>query len=82
MKDQGIVAYGMAEVSKALDLGAVDILLLSEKLPEEKIDEFVGRAEQTGTKVEIVSDNFEEGNQLWVAFGGVAAILRYNLNQR
>lgn len=82
VKGAGLAAYGMAEVSKALDLGAVDTLLLSENLPEDRIDEFVSKAEQTGTTVEIVSDNFEEGNQLWVAFGGIAAILRYNLNQR
>jgi peptide chain release factor subunit 1 len=80
VKDSSAVAYGMAETEKVLDLGAVDILLLSEKLPEEKIEELIGKAEQTGTKVEIVSDSFEEGNQLWIAFGGVAAILRYKVN--
>jgi len=80
VKDSGTVAYGMNEVEDVLDKGAVDILLLSEKLQEDKIDELIDKAEQTGAKVEIVSDSFEEGNQLWVAFGGVAAILRYKVN--
>jgi len=80
VKDSGTVAYGLAEVEKALDIGAVETLLLSEKLPEDKIDELIGKAELTGTKAEIVSDNFEEGNQLLVAFGGIAAILRYKIN--
>jgi peptide chain release factor subunit 1 len=34
-------------------------------------------ADRTGTKVEIISDNFEEGSMLFNAFGGIAAILRY-----
>jgi peptide chain release factor subunit 1 len=80
VKDSGTVAYGLAETEKALGIGAVEALLLSEKLPEEKIEELIGQAELTGAKVEIVSDNFEEGNQLWIAFGGVAAILRYKIN--
>jgi len=80
VKDSGTVAYGIAEVKKALDMGAVDVLLLSEKLDESQIDDLIGEAELSGSKVEIVSDEFEEGNQLWVAFGGVAAILRYKIN--
>jgi len=74
------VAYGLKEVEKALDLGAVEMLLLSQNLDEEKIDNFLEKAEISGTKAEIVSDEFEEGNQLWVAFGGVAALLRYKLS--
>ncbi len=34
-------------------------------------------AEQSGGKVKIISSDFEEGAQLYKAFGGVAAILRY-----
>jgi len=34
-------------------------------------------AEQSGSKVKIISSDFEEGAQLYKAFGGVAAILRY-----
>lgn len=34
-------------------------------------------AEQSGSKVKIISSDFEEGAQLYKAFGGMAAILRY-----
>jgi peptide chain release factor subunit 1 len=34
-------------------------------------------AEQMGTKVEFISTEFEEGEQLLKAFGGIAGILRY-----
>jgi len=80
VKNPDIVAYGMKEVQKALDAGAVEIILLSENLSESTIDDLINKAEMTGAKAEIVNDDFEEGNQLWVAFGGVAAILRYRLS--
>lgn len=41
------------------------------------IDELAEIADTTGTKVMIISDDFEEGSMLYNAFGGVAAILRY-----
>ncbi|MBN2518693.1 MAG: peptide chain release factor 1, partial [Candidatus Altiarchaeota archaeon] len=78
VKNPGMVTYGKDEVDKALEMGSVDTLLISEKLDEGSIDKLVEKAEGIGAKVEIVSDEFEEGNQLWVAFGGMAALLRYN----
>lgn len=44
------------------------------------IDELGELAEQTGANVEIISSETEEGQQLKQAFGGIAALLRYNLN--
>ena len=41
------------------------------------IDELTALADASGTKVEIISDEFEEGSVLYSAFGGIAAILRY-----
>lgn len=40
------------------------------------LDEFTALAESTGAKVEVISTETEEGQQL-VAFGGIAAILRF-----
>lgn len=80
VKNPGLVVYGREEVVKALGLGAVETLLLSENLDEGEIDDLIDRAEATGTQVEIISDEFEEGNQLWVAFGGAVGILRFRIN--
>lgn len=77
--DSGMVSYGLKEVENAMDLGAVETLLLSQNLDDDKIDELMDKADLSGVKAEIVSDEFEEGNQLWVAFGGIAALLRYKL---
>jgi len=41
------------------------------------IDELAKFADQSSAKVEIISDDFEEGSILYSAFGGIAAILRY-----
>jgi peptide chain release factor subunit 1 len=41
------------------------------------VEELTNLADQTSTRVEIISDDFEEGAILYNAFGGIAAILRY-----
>lgn len=80
VKNPGMVAYGLKEVENAMDMGAVDKLLLSQNLDPDKLDELLDKAELSGVQAEIVSDEFEEGNQLWVAFGGIAALLRYKIS--
>ena len=127
--NSGLAAYGLNEVQKALNYGAVDILILSEKLDSynlklkcsncgyneyrtarlgdlykieasiqeescpkcssnsfnliEKntiIEELGEIAESTGTDVEILSTETEEGETLNRAFGGIVAILRYKIS--
>lgn len=119
VSEDGLASYGEAEVRKNLEMGAVEVLLLSEdlkskrvtykcticgsihektvkdnkKIVEEEcpncnekmkvtdkrdvIDDFVDMAEDVGSEVEIISTETEEGMQLFKAFGGIAAILRY-----
>jgi peptide chain release factor subunit 1 len=50
-------------------------LVLEEEI--DIIDELAKLADQSSAKVEIISDDFEEGSILFSAFGGIAAILRY-----
>jgi len=127
-KDTGFATYGEKEVRRALNMGAVDSLLLSEKLtkirvtaectqchyqeqitttekeirtlyskisatkcPEcqsirfqvkDEIDliENLGEiAETQGTKIELLSEETEEGTSLFYTFGGIAAILRFKI---
>nr|MBA4404730.1 peptide chain release factor 1 [Nanoarchaeum sp.] len=70
--------YKEDEVRKALDMGAVDTLLLSEDLEDAKIEELEQKAELIGAEVKIISLDTNEGQQLKF-FGGVAAILRFNI---
>ncbi len=70
------VSYGKEHVIKALTVGVVEVLLLSDTLSEEEIEKFEDEAEKMGTIVKIISTETREGVQL-KEIGGVAAILRY-----
>lgn len=75
-KDTGLAGYGEEEVLRLIQLGAVDILLLSESLGDKKIVELEKKNDQMGGSAEIISLETREGSQL-DKMGGVAAILRY-----
>jgi peptide chain release factor subunit 1 len=76
--EDGPVAYG-PDLEKALDAGAVDVLLVSDKLNPEEVDRLYEKAKLSGTKLEVVSSEFEEGYQLFNTFKGKAALLRYKM---
>ncbi|MEM0084963.1 MAG: peptide chain release factor aRF-1 [Candidatus Methanomethylicia archaeon] len=44
------------------------------------LDEIIEKAEANGVKIELISTETEEGEQLRKSFGGVAAILRYKIS--
>ena len=46
---------------------------------QDLIDDFFEIADSFNTKVEIISEESEEGEMLMKAFGGIAAILRYRI---
>ena len=73
-----MVAYGEKEVKRILEMGAVDLLLLSEQLSDEQIDKFEEIAKKYGTTVKIVSTETREGAQL-KDLGKFGAILRYEV---
>jgi len=77
-KQKDKTAYGMDEVEKALNLGAVDTLFLSKKLKRADIKSFEKRALETSVKVELISVDTEEGVQFW-NLGGVGGILRFKI---
>ncbi len=77
-KEPNKVTYGEKEVKKAAEIGAVDTLLLSEELDDEKIEELDQEAKKTGAEVKIISTETREGAQL-KDLGKIAAILRYAL---
>ena len=77
-KNPDKVSYGKAEVEKALQMAAVDTILLSESLDDATIDGFTAEAEKYGTKVVLISVQTREGAQLR-DLGGIAAFLRFAL---
>lgn len=77
-KSSGLSVYGKDNVLKALEMGAVDIILISDTL-EQEIEFFEEKAQQFGTTVEIVSMDTREGDQLF-QIGGIAAMLRWKIS--
>jgi len=73
-----MVTYGEANTLKALEIGAVARLLLSEALDEQKIEQFEITARAFSTEVNIISTETREGAQLR-DIGKIGAILRYPL---
>ena len=45
---------------------------------EDAIDHLMALADERGSEVKFISTDFEKGEQLFTAFGGIAAILRYS----
>ena len=74
------VTYGERETVRALEMNAVNILFLSENLSEDKIFELEDKAQKGGAVVKIISTETREGTQL-KELGGIAAILRYEIEQ-
>jgi len=74
-KESGLVTYGKEKVMKALRMGAVDVILISEGLETKEIAE---EAKQYGTQIEIISKDTREGEQLF-QLGGIAAIMRWKI---
>ena len=75
-KDTGTVAYGYDDVKRLTEMGAVETILVSESMEEQRIEELENAAEQVGTTVEIISVETREGVQLR-DMGQVGALLRY-----
>jgi len=69
-------AYGLNEVKKALDYGAVDKLLISESADEKITEELEEIAKASNAEVFIISVDTQEGQQLR-DLTGIAAILRF-----
>lgn len=85
-KNPKLVAYGLGEVEKSLNAGAVETLLVSDRLvktapPNEKrfLEELCKNAEKYGGKVFFVGSEHEKGSQLY-NLGGIAALLRFQVS--
>jgi protein pelota len=78
-------SYGLINVEKAINNGAVEVLLVADRLLREADDgeraRFEGlmrRVEEMGGSVMIINAEHESGEQL-VGLGGMAALLRFSV---
>ena len=78
--DEAMVTYGVEDVRKVLETGAVETVLLSETLDENVMEELEETAKKFSSIVKIISTDTREGVQLR-DLGKAAAILRYKVYQ-
>jgi protein pelota len=82
-KSEPTVTYGMEDVEKAAQLGAVEKLVLADtalrESPDEKrllLEDLMRSVEQKAGSILVVSTEHEAGAKL-IALGGIAALLRF-----
>jgi protein pelota len=84
-KGENTVTYGLDDVEKAVQVGAVEKLILADSLLREgedaqrlKLEALMRDVEQRAGTVTVVSTEHEAGSKL-LALGGVVALLRFPL---
>ncbi len=73
----GLATYGKNEVLKAIEMGAVEELLIVNEMVREE-EELIKKAEEQRAKIHIIES--EEIAVKLSALGGIAAILRYKID--
>ncbi|GAY24867.1 peptide chain release factor 1 [Desulfurococcaceae archaeon AG1] len=76
-KDDGLALYGVNEIKKALEMGAVRRIVILEESSE--ADELEKLAKSRGAEVHFISSSLPEGEWIKKTFGDAIAILRYRL---
>lgn len=75
-EDRKKSTLGDKETRKALEMGAVETLFLSMKLPKDQIKELSKMATNIGSEIKLVSIETPEGEQFY-NMGGVGSTLRF-----
>ena len=81
LSKDNLAAYGIEEVRRAVEMGAVEVLLiLDKKLRENRgeIERLISHAKKTQSEFHILNSNFDPGQKL-EGLGSIAAILRYKI---
>ncbi|MEM2921671.1 MAG: mRNA surveillance protein pelota [Candidatus Bathyarchaeia archaeon] len=83
---RGDVAYGLTDVEKSVSYGAVERLLVTDKMLREAADverrsleNLMKEVERMGGRVLIVHAGYEAGHKL-TSIGGIAALLRFKVS--
>jgi protein pelota len=86
-KGEQTISYGLEEVEKATELGAVEKLVIADKTLRESEDEkrlliedLMKEVEQKRGTIMVISTEHEAGAKL-LSFGGIVALLRFKIRQ-
>ncbi|MGM5483186.1 MAG: peptide chain release factor aRF-1, partial [Nanobdellota archaeon] len=78
-KNPGTAAYGLDEIMRLLEIGAVETVLVSEEAGKDQIKQLEKEAAKTSAEIKIISIETREGVQIR-DLGKFAAILRYDIS--
>ncbi len=76
--DSNLYCYGENEVKQALQLGAIEQILIYEDYSN--IDWFIDNHKNYGSVLHIIHGNSNLGHQFINGFGGLGALLRFSIN--
>ena len=77
IRTEGLATYGIAEVGKAVDAGALEVLLISENMVKDH-ERLMEKAEKMGGEIMIIGSDHELGQQ-FLHLGGIAGFLRFKI---
>lgn len=82
-KGRGDIAYGLSDVERAVSMGAVEEMLITDEMFRESsgeeisaLEKLIREVEEKGGRVRIISVEHEAGLKM-KSLGGIAALLRY-----
>lgn len=77
-ENPGMAVYHEDEIRKALEYGAVDIIIFSKECDRTLLKEFKTKAKEIGSTIETVSKDTPEGEQ-FLNLSGFGAMLRFKI---
>ena len=81
LRRDNLATYGFSQVKSALELGAVDLLIVTEEeFRKNEIKSLTNMARNFHSGVHIISTSAEPGKTV-KSFGGICAILRYRVQE-
>ncbi len=79
-KDTNMISYGLKNTKLALEMGAVEkLIILDDILDDATLEEFSNLAEQSRSAIHLLTDRTPEGVQ-FKGLTGIGAILRYPIH--
>lgn len=75
--DEETAIGGREDVDRALELDAVDTLVVADSLPEEEVQSLAERVEEQGGESVVAPEGLDRTERLEAAFDGVGALLRF-----
>ncbi len=78
-KNSGMVVYGMGDVKRAAEMGAIETLMISETLlRQEDVEKIIKSVEDARGKIVIIHTSHDAG-RMFEKMGGIAGFLRFRV---